>query len=144
MNPSEGQDEPLAIFVYGTLKRGQCRERCWPVRPLSVEDAEVVGLLFDLGPFPALSHGRGRVAGELWRFDAADMAVVLAVLDQIEGYRNAPGDLYRRERVAVRCGVELESAWTYLFADTPPAHALIASELACWPEHAGRSDERVG
>src|SRR5438128_903725 len=24
------EPEPTAIFVYGTLKRGQVREKCWP------------------------------------------------------------------------------------------------------------------
>lgn len=144
MNEQHAEMMPNAVFVYGTLKRGQCRERCWPRTPVSVEPAEVAGLLFDLGAFPALWHGQGRVAGELWHFHEDDMRSVLETLDRIEGYANSPGDLYRRERVAVKCGVGLATAWTYVFADTPPAYALMAGEVVCWPKSSGNSGTRVG
>ena len=37
------------VFVYGTLMRGELRERCWPHQPLCVIPACVRGLLYDLG-----------------------------------------------------------------------------------------------
>ncbi|MEZ6089069.1 MAG: gamma-glutamylcyclotransferase family protein [Pirellulaceae bacterium] len=74
------------IFVYGTLKRGECRQACWPRPPLRVDNAFVRGLLYDLGPYPALVPGDDWVMGEVWTIAAADRTSTLAVLDEIEGY----------------------------------------------------------
>src|SRR5436853_6029420 len=39
-------DQPItALFVYGTLQRGQCREQFWPHPPISVEGATIRGQL---------------------------------------------------------------------------------------------------
>ncbi len=110
------------IFVYGTLKRGQCRERSWPRQPLSVEPAWTLGRLYDLGPYPALVAGDDRVRGELWRFAAEDLPETLRVLDGIEGFRNQPGDLYRR--VVAECMTkagQVANAFTYRYARPLPA-----------------------
>lgn len=103
------------FFVYGTLKRGQCREQCWPVAPRRVQFGWTSGWLYDLGPYPAMvavdawaPSGRGdlslapRVAGELWSFDASHLALVTQVLDEIE-VTNQPGqpNLYDRRLVDV-------------------------------------------
>lgn len=45
------------LFVYGTLKRGQCRETMWPRPPVSVRPAFIRGRLYDLGPYPAIWCG---------------------------------------------------------------------------------------
>jgi gamma-glutamylcyclotransferase (GGCT)/AIG2-like uncharacterized protein YtfP len=75
-------DRPVdCVFVYGTLKRGQVRERSWPRQPLAVEPAWTLGRLFDLGPYPGLLAGTDRVLGELWRFAAEDLPETLRVLD---------------------------------------------------------------
>ncbi|MGV3486875.1 MAG: gamma-glutamylcyclotransferase family protein [Planctomycetaceae bacterium] len=91
------------IFVYGTLKRGECRESMWPRRPLQIRPAYVRGQLYDIGPYPALlvdeQDGQSAdedldwVAGELWSFERSDMDETLLALDEIEqtnqrGYRN--------------------------------------------------------
>lgn len=73
------------FFVYGTLKRGQCRERCWPREPQMVRAAWTLGELYDTGPYPAMLRGNDRVVGELWSFVADDVAIVSEVLDRIEG-----------------------------------------------------------
>ena len=86
-----------SVFVYGTLKRGQCREGLWPRLPVSVNPAWVFGTLFGRHDYPAMKTGSDQVVGELWRFKPSDLDRVLEVLDQIEG-ANQPGsiDLYRR------------------------------------------------
>lgn len=104
------------MFVYGTLKRGEAREQCWPRRPSKVEAATVCGALYDLGPYPALVAGDETITGELWHFHPGDMDVTLAALDRVEGFRGSDDDLY--ERVVIECqtvtgGVQ---AWTYLYA----------------------------
>jgi gamma-glutamylcyclotransferase (GGCT)/AIG2-like uncharacterized protein YtfP len=107
---------PTAIFVYGTLKRGQERERCWPRRPIAVELATVCGAIFDLGPYPALVEGDDTVAGELWQFAPDDMPATLAALDQVEEFAGKPDDLYRRVIVHCQKAEGAASAWTYLLA----------------------------
>lgn len=92
----------LQIFVYGTLRQGQCREHCWPRSPQQVATAFAQGELYDLGPYPALLTGDDLVRGECWTVRAADLAETLQVLDVIEGFAQ-PGeaDLYRRQVVDV-------------------------------------------
>ncbi len=93
------------FFVYGTLMRGQCRQSLWPRPPRSVTPALVRGQLYDLGEYPALriaADDNDWVEGELWKIAAADVAVTLARLDEIEE-TNQPGrpNLYDRLRVEV-------------------------------------------
>ena len=89
------------IFVYGTLKRGECRQDCWPHQPVRVQEAFVRGLLYDLGPYPALIAGDDWVLGEVWTIAAADRLRTLDVLDKIEGYApDGKHNLYDRVEVA--------------------------------------------
>src|SRR5438093_3247250 len=48
------EQEALPVFVYGTLKRGEERARCWPRSPERVVPATTQGRLYDLGTYPAL------------------------------------------------------------------------------------------
>lgn len=95
------------VFVYGTLKRGQCRQACWPVAPACISQGWIKGMMLDLGPYPALLEGNDRVWGELWSFEAHLIEAVHCTLDQIEVY-NQPGltDEYQRVRVAVQLHLE--------------------------------------
>ncbi len=90
------------VFVYGTLKRGECREICWPSAPAMIRPAWTTGALYDIGPYPALVAGSDRVLGELWSFPDEELPRVLAVLDAIEG-TNQPGqhNEYNREVATV-------------------------------------------
>jgi gamma-glutamylcyclotransferase (GGCT)/AIG2-like uncharacterized protein YtfP len=119
--------KPDRVFVYGTLKRGQSRENCWPRKPLTVEPATVRGTLYDLGPYPGLTDGNDLVAGELWQFAAQDMAGTLAALDQVEGYRDQDEDEYRR--VILQCAVNQKrlTAWAYHYAR--PGARTVASKI---------------
>jgi gamma-glutamylcyclotransferase (GGCT)/AIG2-like uncharacterized protein YtfP len=107
--------DPSAVFVYGTLKRGQVREKFWPRRPLRIEPATVRGLLSDLGPYPALVEGDNLVAGELWQFAAQDMPATLAALDEVEGCQGNSDDLYRRVVVQCRTAAGDVAAWSYFY-----------------------------
>jgi gamma-glutamylcyclotransferase (GGCT)/AIG2-like uncharacterized protein YtfP len=106
----------LPIFVYGTLQRGEARERCWPRPPQSVEPATVLGALYDLGSYPALVAGDDVVAGELWRFAAEDMAETLTVLDHVECCTGTANDLYQRVIVECQTAGGKTRAWTYHLA----------------------------
>ena len=111
--------DPLPIFVYGTLKRGEEREGMWPHMALKVREATTRAALFDLGPYPALGEGEDVTAGELWFIAAEHVEATLAVLDRIEGYNQAgEADLYVRRQVTCEAeGGESHLAQTYFFAD---------------------------
>lgn len=107
------------IFVYGTLKRGQCRESCWPEVPLQIRPAWVHGCLFDLGPYPALIHGQDRIAGQLWSFRSDQIDLVRKALDRIE-VTNQPGIPNEYDRIVVQACLldgQYESAECYFFSD---------------------------
>src|SRR5262245_12022005 len=108
-------DKPSAVFVYGTLMRGEVREGCWPRKPDGVETASVRGALFDLGPYPGLVEGEDVVLGEVWTFGEEDLAATLEVLDEIEGVRGRADDEYRR--VVMECETKRGnvSAWAYVY-----------------------------
>ena len=118
-------DKDGQVFVYGTLKTGQERERQWPVPPLAVRRAWTLGRLYDLGPYPALIPGDDRVLGELWTIAAASIAETISVLDEIEG-TNQAGLANEYDRVAVEVflpdGAQ-ERALIYHFAQ----HSLLTS-----------------
>lgn len=106
-----------ALFVYGTLQRGEVRERCWPHQPLRIEWATIRGQLRDLGEYPALVAGEDLILGELWHFAESDIAATLAALDVVEWFGQDGNDLYVREIVTCRtlAGNELP-AYTYRYA----------------------------
>lgn len=104
----------LNVFVYGTLKRGQCRERCWPRKPLAVRPGWVRGQLFDLGAYPAARFAADSegtwdwIAGELWSFNRQDAEITIAALDAIEE-TNQPGRANLYDRVEVDVFPDLEA-----------------------------------
>ncbi|MDA1049207.1 MAG: gamma-glutamylcyclotransferase [Planctomycetota bacterium] len=106
-----------AIFVYGTLQRGEERARCWPRQPSQIEWCMIRGQLRDLGDYPALLAGEDLILGELWHIAEADLDATLAVLDEIEGYGQGDENLYVREIVACRTlAGEMRRAHTYRYA----------------------------
>src|SRR5262245_21694837 len=108
------------IFVYGTLRRGQCREHCWPQRPVRIEEATIRAALSDLGPYPAIGAGDDVVRVELWEIAEDQLEETLRVLDEVEGYSQDGNDLYVRRLVAchLRDGREVE-VWTYYYGNEP-------------------------
>lgn len=135
------------LFVYGTLKRGQCREKCWPVVPQQVSPAFTAGSLFDLGPYPAMTRGTAFIAGELWSFTAEQIDEVRECLDRIE-VTNQPGIPNEYDRITVEVQL-LDSqsvlAECYLFArpeelnklgrHVEPSRAFQQISLAIWPSN---------
>lgn len=135
-----------AIFVYGTLKTGQCRERCWPLVPKSRCKAWTFGELYDTGPYPALIPGTDQVGGELWFYATEDTPDVFDVLDKIEDYspQRPSGNLY--DRRVVECHVEngdVVKAYAYHYAKleelprfrkVQPHYLRGNLRLAVWPD----------
>lgn len=113
-------DDIHCVFVYGTLKRGEARAAMWPYEPIRLDTGTVRGQLYDLGAFPAMKPGSDIVSGEVRWFKADDMPLTLEVLDEIEGYRGLPDDLYRRVVMKAQLdnGESIHS-YVYLFNDEP-------------------------
>lgn len=111
--PPSRERAPL-LFVYGTLMRGEPAHRLLAGRATFVDDAHVVGSLLDLGRFPGLVDGPGRVWGEVWRLHTPE---VLRTLDEYEGYN------FERCRTTARLagGRRVRvSAYRYRGTRTPP------------------------
>lgn len=93
---------PSAVFVYGTLMRGEERAGMWPHAPLRIDEATIRAALYDLGPYPAITQGDDSVRGELWCLAEADVPATLAALDEIECFGQGGVDLYVRRIVDCR------------------------------------------
>jgi len=83
----------IKIFVYGTLRKGQCRNSI-------LSRCEFIGLgilyhflMYDLGEYPAIIPGNGKVKGELYIVNKE----ILKKLDYIEGVPF----LFKREKVSI-------------------------------------------
>lgn len=128
----------LPFFVYGTLQRSGCRERCWPVAATRIVPAWTRGFLFDLGPYPALVPGVDCVMGELWYFAEQELAEVIHAVDLVEGHLGRPDDLYTRQIVdCMQEGNGEVRAYAYIYARTLAATARRvtpdANGVCRWP-----------
>lgn len=106
----------IGVFAfYGSLLDPALRRRLG-VEPLlrRLRPCEIRGRLFDLGPYPGLVPGPGRVRGEL--FAALDSAAV-ELLDQFEECDCDPPLFVRRRARLIEPSLE---AWVY-FYDRPVA-----------------------
>jgi gamma-glutamylcyclotransferase (GGCT)/AIG2-like uncharacterized protein YtfP len=134
---SVSPSRPNHVFVYGTLKRGQCREKCWPRAALRVDEGTIRAALYDLGPYPAVGPGDDCIVGEAWELAASDLEPTLDALDEVEGYSGdeaGAGNLYVRRMVEVELfNGRRVAAWTYFLADE---QKLVAFERVS-PERDG-------
>lgn len=125
------RNAPDALFVYGTLMRGECRHGVLHAHGVeSVEPAEVTGKLYDLGDYPGmiLGPGRGTVHGELVRLRHLDRALV--ELDGVEGFKGfgAGGSWFRRTVVRTRTADgSAHWAWAYVYDQPLGAAKRITS-----------------
>ena len=117
---------PPLLFIYGTLLPGLALHKAMQ-GARCIGEATVPGRLFDLGPYPALVPGPGRVAGLLYAVSEAQ----LARLDALEEYdpTNPEGSLYLRQRLpaALAHGRGVCEAFVYVYnravdAATPVPH----------------------
>ena len=103
------------LFVYGTLKPGFGNYAQIEHLVRSAQAASTQGVLVDLGAYPAMIPGHGRVKGILLEVDEA----ALVIADRIEGYRgDREHNLFKRKKKIIRLesGGEVK-AWVYEFAD---------------------------
>lgn len=120
-----------SFFVYGTLKRGQCREHLWPKTPVKIRNAWVAGELYDREDYPAMKAGTDRVQGELWTFEPTEIGHVIQVLDQIECTNgNSPTDLYHRHEIESVCETTGDPilAIAYFYVRNPMTDGFVRIE----------------
>jgi gamma-glutamylcyclotransferase (GGCT)/AIG2-like uncharacterized protein YtfP len=105
---------PGHLAVYGSLRAGLALPD-QPDAGASLVDrgpCTIAGTLYDLGDYPALVPGAGRVVGEL--YELRDPAV-LAVLDRFEEYDVDDHAASMYVRRAVRLVDPQIEAWVYCF-----------------------------
>ena len=113
----------IRIFVYGTLLRGLCRHDALKTARF-LGPAHTRGQLFNLGSYPGLKTGQGKVHGEVYEVDP----LTLSRLDRIEDYdpKHPAHSLYLRvpREVTLQDGRRLQ-AHTYLYnRPTRPADRI--------------------
>lgn len=116
------------IFVYGGLMRGFDLHHHLAGTTF-VCAATARGKLYAIGTYPGMVEGDGTVYGELYASD--DPAVVLEILDEVEGYDpldySDANDYVRVKRNVITADGREVVAWLYLFNRTISGYELIAS-----------------
>lgn len=130
-----------ALFVYGTLMRGELRYPALGMRrPQCILLARTLGRLIHLGKFPGfVQEGDGEVCGDLVRF--ADVEPVLREVDQVEGFGGwgQRDNLYRRILIDADVGDgDTHPAWSYEYQGDGPGRAIASG---CWRHATGCSEE---
>jgi len=113
------------LFVYGTLKRGDCRHHAIADQQfLGSATTESAYRLYDFGDYPALVACEDGVAvgGELYQVDDA----CLETLDVIEGVAQS---LYARKPVELLPPWHDQQAITYLYQQS----IVGQTEITHWP-----------
>jgi|APSaa5957512493_1039668.scaffolds.fasta_scaffold70672_1 gamma-glutamylcyclotransferase (GGCT)/AIG2-like uncharacterized protein YtfP len=98
------------IFIYGTLKKGECREECISGVFLGIRKTLPQYKLFNVGSYPALIEDRKEgisIEGELWAVNEE----CLKNLDLIEGHPH----LYKRQPVSLYQTDDEDVLLTYIF-----------------------------
>jgi gamma-glutamylcyclotransferase (GGCT)/AIG2-like uncharacterized protein YtfP len=123
----------MKFFVYGTLKEGgSLAGRFDPVRQSSVPAALNGYDLYELGWFPGIVLGDGRVQGEIHTY--SNERGVLEAFDRIEGYdpENEGNSLYLRKTVTVTTRGGEVKAFVYIFNQKVPTNSRLIKD-GCWP-----------
>jgi len=104
------------LFAYGTLMRGYALHDVLAGGATFLGIGSVSGRLLDLGRYPGLVDGGGRVSGEVYRLDDPEL---LALLDREEGY-----NFDRRRAIVTLAGGRRARAWLYRYRG-PRARATL-------------------
>ena len=122
------------LFAYGTLMRGYPLHGVLAAGATLVTTGFVRGRLLDLGAYPGLIVGAGRVSGEIYRLDDPEL---LRRLDREEGY-----NFVRRRAFVMLAGGRRARAWLYRYRG-PRADARAIPDgdyrRACPPAGRGRA-----
>lgn len=135
-------DEAELVVLYGSLMSDvDPEERPDELATLlrKIGGATVRGELFDLGEYPGLKSGEGRVEGEL--YEVLDHRA-FQVLDGVERYDATDPDRSLYIRRLVRLVEPPRDAWVYVYNDSVDETAKL--EVSSWKEHLAESTEGLG
>jgi gamma-glutamylcyclotransferase (GGCT)/AIG2-like uncharacterized protein YtfP len=110
------RSSPL-LFTYGTLMRGYGLHAVLAPGARVIGAATARGRLLDLGRYPGLIAGAGRVRGEVYRLDDPEL---LPILDREEGY-----NFVRRRAIVTLADGRRLRAWVYRYCGPRERGALI-------------------
>ena len=116
---SPARSKPEYLFAYGTLMRGEPLHRALARGTTFIGEGHVAGRLVGLGRYPGLVDGSGRVRGELYRLDDAEL---LPAVDRAEGY-----NFDRRRAIVTALDGRRVRAWLYRYTGPRATATLIAS-----------------
>jgi gamma-glutamylcyclotransferase (GGCT)/AIG2-like uncharacterized protein YtfP len=127
------------VAVYGSLRKGLHLSDHPEVQDELIDCGSCVipGLLYDLGDYPGLRPGDGRVVGELYKL--LDLSA-LRVLDEYERYDALHPDKSLYIRRAVRLVEPAIDAWTYIYNEKIDESRRILS--GDWALHRGEKPDR--
>ena len=110
------------VFVYGTLKKGQCREQSMNEISLGSKDENIKAKMYNIGKFPAITLEKEEVFGEIHRVKKEQES--LESLDQIEGFVGYDkSSLYNRILINSSQGI----CWTYVWNRDIGSYPVIKS-----------------
>jgi len=95
------------LFAYGTLMRGYDLHAMLARGATAAGTGTARGRLLDLGRYPGLIEGAGRVHGEIYQLEDPEL---LPALDREEGY-----NFERRRAVVTLAGGRRVRAWLYRY-----------------------------
>ena len=129
---------PLKVFVYGTLKPGECNyPRYCAGKVVEEKKAIAYGQIFHLPNFgyPAMTLGEDKVEGYLLTFANPDVIYHLDSLENYDEGRSRSKNLYDRQQIEVYDleGRSLGLAWAY-FMTTAQVTGFDGVSLpsGCW------------
>ena len=132
-----------SMFVYGTLRKQEFRERVMNEISLGSKDMAIRGKMYDLGAFPAITPEDGIVHGELHKIGEISKIEEdphpIMTLDGIEGFENDIDGIIKAEneefkkygkssmylRVLINYGEGM--CWTYVWNGTVENYKAIQS-----------------
>ena len=122
MNVRDGE----LIAVYGLLRAGESGFAQFGLANAfeGLGPCLIPGKLYDLGAYPGLIAGEGRVKGELFRIKDSS---VMTKLDAFEDYWPDDLDRSRYERVPLTLVNDNRQAWVYIWRRSVSNARFIAS-----------------
>lgn len=117
-----GRTEPRHIALYGSLRRGESAHAGLRLERLLryLGPCRLQGLLYDLGDYPGLLTGAGKVRADLFEIAAPHALEILDAFEECD-LRNPHAGLYRRETVTLTA--PRQRAWVYLY-NRPVGNAI--------------------
>ena len=144
---SDATTQPLPIFVYGTLLKGQPNDHIWQNSVHSFEAALADNCcLYDFGYYPVMVEKPGcRVIGQLVRLEKDHFLQIIRSLDSLEGFDpDFPHkSCFRRVRMQVStlAGDKIV-AWAYV-GDAAQVQSLPLVECGDWAKHVAERDAHI-